>query len=442
MNSVVPLPNKTSHVVIVGAGFGGLKVARGLRHAAVRVTLIDKNNYHLFQPLLYQVATAGLSPADIASPIRAMVRDQSNTEVLMGEVIGVDTKNKKVQFCDRSISYDYLVLATGARHSYFGRDDWEKYAPGLKSIEDATLIRRKILLAFEAAEIETDAQRCRDLLTFVVVGGGPTGVEMAGSIAELAYTALARDFRHIDPTHAQIILLEAGPRILSSFPESLAQKAVKSLQKLGVDVRTAARVEQLNENGAMVSGQLLRSKTVIWAAGVEASAAGKWLQAETDRAGRIIVNADLTVPSHSEIFVIGDTAAVQAKNGKNLPGVAPVAMQEGRYVASIIKQRLAGKATTQPFFYLDKGNLATIGRSSAIADIWKLHIDGFIAWLIWLFVHIMYIVGFRNRILVLIQWAWAYVTFQRGARLITLDRSSREELCPAIEPEIKKVGTE
>ena len=412
------------NVIIVGAGFGGLKVAKGLRKAPALVTVIDKTNYHLFQPLLYQVATAGLSPADIASPIRSVLRKQKNTEVLMDEVIGVDISKKTVQLHDRSMSYDYLVLATGARHSYFGHDEWEKYAPGLKSVEDATLIRRKILLAFEAAEIERNEQARSDLMTFVIVGGGPTGVEMAGSIGELARKSLTRDFRHINSKDAKVILLEAGDRILTAFPEHLAKKAQQSLERLGVEVRTGARVEDVNENGAIVNGSLLRSKTVIWAAGVTASHAGQWLKVETDRAGRVKVNGDLTVPGHPEIFVIGDTAAAHTEDGKLLPGVAPVAMQQGRYVASVLKKRLSGdEQASQPFFYFNKGNLATIGRSSAIADLGKIEIHGFIAWLIWLFVHITYIIGFRNRVLVMIQWAWAYVTFQRGARLITEERN-------------------
>ena len=431
-------------VVIVGAGFGGLKAARGLRNAPVDVTVIDRNNHHLFQPLLYQVATAGLSPADICAPIRSILRRQANTSVILGEVTGVDLQEQRVLIHDRAVPFDYLILATGARHSYFGHDDWEPFAPGLKSISDATALRRNILLAFEAAEIETDPDKKRAMLTFVLVGAGPTGVEMAGAIAELAHKALASDFRHIDPASTRIVLVEAGPRVLATFPERLARKAQKELKRLGVEVITGAAVEGIDADGVVIAGKPLAAKTVIWTAGVTASLAGQWLGAETDRAGRVKVLPDLTIPGHPNVFVIGDTASL-AQNGKPLPGVAPVAMQEGTYAASVIARRVenanAGIShavapfpsphsqryveqnevdpTYAPFHYRDKGNLATVGRAFGIVDIKRIQFTGFIAWVTWLAVHIFFLIGYRNRFLVMFQWAWAYITFQRGARLIT-----------------------
>jgi NADH dehydrogenase len=409
------------HIVVVGAGFGGLRVASALRHAPVRVTVIDRNNYHLFQPLLYQVATAALSPADISAPIRHILRKQKNTTVLMAEVTGVDLQRQEVLTPDRSIHYDYLVLATGASHSYFGHTEWAENAPGLKSIIDATSLRRKILLAFEAAEMETDPEKLRTLLTFVLIGGGPTGVEMAGAIAELAHKALATDFRHIDPASARIILVEALPRILPAFPESLSEKAKQGLNQLGVEVRTNSPVEQVNADGLVIAGKHLATRNVIWTAGVAASPAGKWLQAETDRAGRVKVGPDLSLPGHNNVFVIGDTASVM-QDDKPLPGVAPVAMQEAYYVASLIERRVDGKTEeTRPFHYRNKGNLATIGRSYGIADFGWLRFGGFLGWILWLAVHIFFLIGFRNRVIVFFQWAWAYLTFQRGARLITFD---------------------
>lgn len=408
------------HVVIVGGGFGGLRVARHLGHSPVRVTIIDRRNHHTFQPLLYQVATAGLSPADIAQPIRSIVHDQLNTEVLMEEVEGVDVATRKVLLRDRAIDYDYLVIATGARHSYFGNPEWERFAPGLKSIEDATNIRRRILCAFETAETETDEAELGALLNFVIVGGGPTGVELAGSIAELAHVALVSDFRHINPRSARVTLIEAGPRILAAFPEDLAERASKALIRKGVDVRVNQRVESVDEHGVIASGNRLASRNVIWAAGVRASPAAQWLGVEADRAGRVKVDHHLNIDGHDEIFVIGDTAASLNDDGKPLPGVAPVAMQQGRYVASLIDARVHGeKKPSKPFHYVDKGNMATVGRSFAIVEIKKLHLSGFLAWMAWLAVHIVYLIGFRNRLLVLLQWAWAYATFQRGARLIT-----------------------
>ncbi len=411
-----PLPR----VVIVGAGFGGLQAALALRNVPVQLTVIDHSNHHVFQPLLYQVATAALSPADISAPIRSILRKQHQTSVMLAEVTSVDTQGQRVLMHDRSVPYDYLIVATGARHSYFGHDAWEPFAPGLKSIDDATLMRRKILLAFEAAEIEPDLEKRQALLTFVLVGAGATGVEMAGAIAELAHHALAHDFRHIDPSCTRILLVEAAPRILTAFPVSLARKAEHALTRLGVEVRTNASVEEIDADGVMIAGSRLLTKTVIWTAGVTASPAGRWLGAEVDRAGRVKVAHDLSLADHPQVFVLGDTASV-SQDGKPLPGVAPVAMQEGRYVAKVIADRVAGKAHGQPFRYRNKGNLATVGRSFGIVEMGHLRIAGLLAWMIWLFVHILYLIGFRNRFLVLFQWAWAYLTYQRGARLITCD---------------------
>ncbi|WP_376793803.1 NAD(P)/FAD-dependent oxidoreductase [Thermogemmatispora sp.] len=420
------------HVVIVGGGFGGLQAARALGKAPVRVTVVDRTNHHLFQPLLYQVATAALSPADISAPIRHVLRRNKNTRVLLAEVTGIDVENKRVlldERGERSLTYDYLIIATGAGQNYFGHPEWAQYAPGLKTLEDATRLRRQILLAFEAAEMESDPDRQRALLTFVLVGAGPTGVEMAGAIAELAHKALASDFRHINPHSARIILVEAAPRILLSFPPELAEKARRALNRLGVEVRTSAPVEAVDENGVVIAGEYLPAKTIIWTAGVAASPAGRWLKAEMDRAGRVKVNPDLSLPGHPEIFVIGDTAHVE-ENGQLLPGLAPVAMQEGRYVARAILQRLAGQEPP-PFHYVNKGNLATVGRAWGLLQIGKLRLTGFLAWVLWLTVHIFYLIGFRNRVLVLFQWAWAYLTFQRGARLILYpERAGSREAVP------------
>lgn len=407
-------------VVIAGAGFGGLHAARALRKAPVRVTVIDRQNHHLFQPLLYWVATAGLSPADICSPIRHILRKQKNTEVLLAEVTGVDLQDKRVLVGDRSVPYDYLVLATGAHDNYFGHPEWEKFAPGLKTIEDARAIRHKILLAFEAAEMEIDPEKIKELLTFVVVGAGPTGVEMSGAIAELAHHALTSDFRHIDTRMTRIILIEAAPRILAAFPESLARKSQEKLTRLGVEVLTSKPVSKIDEHGVVVDGERIATRTIIWSAGVAASPAGKWLGAEMDRAGRVKVMSDLSIPGHPDVFVIGDTASF-IQDEKPLPGVAPVAMQAGRYVASVIAQRVAGKEPNTLFYYRDKGNLATVGRSYAIVDIGKIRLTGLIAWLTWLVVHIYYLVGFRNRLVAIFQWAWTYFTYSRGARLITFE---------------------
>lgn len=406
-------------VVIIGGGFGGLEAARALRAAPVRITLIDRTNYHLFQPLLYQVATAGLSPADIAAPIRGVLGRQGNARVLMAEVTGIDTERRQVKMGDKSLPYDYLIIATGARHSYFGHEEWEQFAPGLKSLSDATAVRQDILRAFEAAELEEDPRRRTALMTFVLVGAGPTGVEMAGAIAELAHMALAHDFRKIDPKQAGILLLEGGPRILSAFPEDLAEASRNALKDLGVEVRTNAHVDHVDRDGVTVGGEVIAAKTVIWTAGVQATPVGAWLGAEVDKNRRVKVRPDLTVPNHPDVFVIGDAAYLE-ENGKPLPGVAQVAMQGGVYAARCIKANISGKPAPAPFHYHDKGNLATIGRSYAIAQIGKTKLRGFIAWVVWLTVHIFFLIGFRNRILVLVQWAWAYLTFQRGARLITV----------------------
>lgn len=422
---MVATVEKRPHVVILGGGFAGLRAAEALGDARCRVTVIDRSNHHLFQPLLYQVATAGLSPGEIAAPIRMVLGSNRNTEVLMSEVTGVDPQSRQVMLSNSApVRYDYLVIATGARHSYFGHDEWAAYAPGLKSIADATKIRRTILQAFEAAEIETDPEKRRALTTIVLVGAGPTGVEMAGSIAELAHQVLAKEFRNFSPDETRILLIEAGPRILSSFPESLAASALRALKKLGVDVRTTTRVESIDESGVVAGGTRIAAKTVIWTAGVKASPAGEWLGVETDSAGRVIVDEDLRVPAYPNIFVVGDTASKKGADGKPLPGVAAVAMQEGTYVGEYIKSLIGGVVPHEHFHYHDKGSLATIGRAFAIAQIGKLKLAGFFAWMIWLFVHIMYLIGFRNRVLVLIQWASAYFTYQRGVRLIVENDSA------------------
>ena len=407
-------------IVIVGGGFAGLTAARVFKGAPVQVTLIDRSNHHLFQPLLYQVATAGLSPADIAMPIRSILKNQKNVEVLMAEVTGVEKKERVINLKDRKIPYDYLILATGARHSYFGHDQWQRFAPGLKSVADATAIRRRILLAFESAEMESDPIKRKAWLTFILVGGGPTGVEMAGSIAELAFQALRSDFRQLDPRQARIILVEAGERVLSSFPPYLSERAQKKLENLGVELSLNGRVEKIDEDGVFLRGQKISAKTVIWCAGVQASSAGSWIQAETDGAGRVRVKEDLTVPGYPEIFVIGDTASV-TQDGSSLPGVAPVAMQQGKYAANTILKRIEGISQIPAFRYRDKGNLATVGRTFAVADFKGIRAAGFMAWIVWVFVHIYYLIGFRNRIVVLLEWAWAYLTFERGARLITME---------------------
>jgi len=408
---------KDPRIVIVGAGFGGLEVAKHLKNVQAKVTVIDGRNYFLFQPLLYQVATAGLSPADIASPIRSVLRRNKNTDVIMKRVVGVDTSLQEVITDGERFHYDYLILATGAHHGYFGHNNWEKFAPGLKSISDATKIRRNILLAFEAAEFESDPVKREALLTFVIVGAGPTGVELAGAISELSRRALTSDFRHIDPRSAKIILVEASPRILASFPEKLSLRARQALERHGVQIKTQSRVQEISANGVRVGSEEILSKTVIWAAGVVASPAGKWINTEVDQVGRIKVRENLSVPGFDNIFAIGDTAAF-FQDGGLLPGVSPVAMQEGRYVARLIRSRLSGRDFNSHFRYFNKGNLATVGRSFAVADLGVFKFSGYFAWITWIIVHIYYLIGFRNRILVIIQWAWAYLTFKPGARLI------------------------
>ena len=405
-------------VLVIGAGFGGLEATKHLGNKPVCVTLIDRTNYHLFQPLLYQVATAALSPADIAAPVRAVLTKYENIGVILAEVQSVDLAARLVRTGERTYHYDYLVLATGSRHSYFGHDEWEKLAPGLKSLEDAIEVRRRILMAFELAERTDDPAVRAAAMTFVIIGGGPTGVEMAGAIAEIARQTLAKDFRHIDPSTARVILIEGEKRVLASFPEDLSAKALEQLQELGVEVITGAHAENLTESGLEVAGRVIPCRVKIWAAGNAASSVGKTLGVPVDRAGRVIVQDDLTVPGHPEVQVIGDLANFTAKNGRPLPGVSPVAIQEGRHAAKNILHMIEG-AKPQRFFYWDKGSLATIGRNRAVADLNFAHFSGLPAWLAWLFVHILYLVGFRNRLAVLFQWAWAYFTFNKGARLIT-----------------------
>jgi NADH dehydrogenase len=405
-------------ILIVGAGFGGIEAAKALARAPVDVTVIDRQNHHCFQPLLYQVATAALSPAEIAWPIRHILRGQRNATVLMAEVAGVDTAKRLVQTNAGPIGYDYLVVATGATHSYFGRDDWAEFAPGLKRIEDATRIRRSILLAFEQAELApADAERQR-LLTFVIVGGGATGVEMAGAIAEIARQTLAKDFRRIDPRTARIILLEAGPRVLPTLPDDLSDYAQRALTRMGVEVRTSTRVTNCDRRGVDLDDGRIDAGTVIWAAGVVASPAARWLGAAHDHAGRVTVGPDLSLPGHPEVFVIGDAAAVRTDKGAPVPGIAPAAKQMGRYVGKLIAARIAGNARP-PFRYRHMGELATIGRRAAVVKVGKVSLKGFIGWLFWSVAHIYFLIGVKNRAIVAFTWLWDYLTFHRGARLIT-----------------------
>ncbi|MEO8294133.1 MAG: NAD(P)/FAD-dependent oxidoreductase [Gemmatimonadota bacterium] len=411
-------PLASPNVLILGGGFAGLYAAMALGGTRARVTLVDRRNHHLFQPMLYQVATAALSPSDIASPIRSILRKQLNIEVVLDEALTVDVNKKSVRLSDGSdISYDYLICATGARHSYFGHPEWEALAPGLKDVDDALEIKRRVLLAFERAERQTDAVRRQAELTFVVVGGGPTGVEVAGALAEIRRYALLRDFRHIDSREATVILLEGSSRILSSYPESLSARAKATLRGLGVDVREQTLVTSIDEEAVYAAGWRIPTRTVVWAAGNEVNPIVQSLGAPLDRQGRVIVNAECTIPDHPEVFVLGDAAAFTQEN-RLLPGVSPVAIQQGKYAARMVLYDIKGK-TRFPFRYRDKGQLAVIGRGRAVADIRNLHFSGFLAWVIWVFVHIFFLIGFRNRVIVLIEWGWSYLTYQRGARVIT-----------------------
>ncbi len=412
------------HIVIVGGGFGGLAAARALAKAPVQVTLLDRHNHHLFQPLLYQVATAGLSPAEIASPIRRILSTQRNVTVLLAEATAVEPEAKRIRLADGDLSYDQLILATGATHSYFGQDDWAIHAPGLKTLDDALEIRRRVLFAFEKAEREVDAERRRQWLTLVVVGGGPTGVEMAGALAEVARHTLPGDFRHIDPKSARVVLVEAGPRVLPAYPPDLSESARRQLEALGVHVWTGAAVTGVDAEGVQMGADRLAARTVVWAAGVEASPLARSLGVQLDRAGRVQVEPDLSVPGRPDIFVIGDLAAVES-DGRAVPGVAPAAIQMGRHAAANVLRRLRGEPTAA-FRYRDKGSLATVGRSRGVAVIGRLKLSGFFAWAAWLFVHIVFLIGFRNRFVVLFTWMWAYLTYERSARLIVGSRGPRE----------------
>jgi NADH dehydrogenase len=413
-------------VVIIGAGFGGLQAAKSLAHLPVKVTIIDRNNHHLFQPMLYQVATSGLSPADIASPIRETLSKQENAEVLMATVHSVDVQEQRVLLGhEQWVPYDYLIVATGATSNYFGHDEWAKLAPGLKNLDEAMMVRDRVLLAFEAAEREPDEEKRRALMTFVLVGGGPTGVELAGSIAELAHKSFSRNFRHIRPSDARIILVEGKPRVMPSFPTSLTNKAQKQLQQLGVELRNGVHVEEIDEHGVAIgkNKERVNTKTVIWTAGVKASSAGQWLHAEVDHDGRVKVQSNMTIPGHANIFVIGDTALAMQR-GKPLPGLAPVAMQEAKYVASVIEDKLQGKEHKGAFHYFNKGTMATVGRAFGVVDIGFIRFTGLMGWLAWLFVHILLLLGVQNRLVVFLRYMWSYITYQRAARVILPEHSS------------------
>jgi NADH dehydrogenase len=409
--------------VIIGGGFGGIEAARALRRAPVRLTMIDRRNHHLFQPLLYQVATAALNPSDIASPIRRILRRQRNASVILGDATAIDTRRKIVQLLDGEVAYDYLIVASGATHSYFGHDEWLEPAPGLKTLEDAVEIRRRVLVAYEAAEREIDAAELANWMTFVIIGGGPTGVEMAGALAEISRRVLERDFRKIDPGNARIVLIEAGAKVLPAMSPESSASARRQLERLGVEIITDSPVTAVDDRGVMHGGVRLDSRTVIWAAGVAASPLGKALGAarevKLDRAGRVIVNQDLSVPGADDVFVIGDLASISS-DGQPVPGLSPAAMQEGRHAAQNVVRLIRGDPTI-PFRYRDKGTLATIGKAAAVADIAGLHLSGLVAWLMWLFVHIFFLIGFRNRFIVIVEWAWMYLRNDRGARLITGD---------------------
>jgi NADH dehydrogenase len=413
-------------VVILGGGFGGLAAARALRRACALVTVVDRRNHHLFQPLLYQVATAALNPSDVAHPIRAVLRRQRNARVLLANASAIDLVRRIVVLDGDELHYDYLIVATGATHAYFGHDEWEAAAPGLKTIEDALEIRRRVLLAYEAAERETDPERVREWLTFVVVGAGPTGVELAGALSEIARFALADDFRTIDPAHARVLLFEGGPRVLPTFSPKLSAKAQRQLERLGVQVRCAAQVTAIDDSGVSIGSERIAARTVLWAAGVRASPLARSLGVPLDRAGRVPVGEDLAVAGHQEVFVIGDLAAVTAADGSPVPGVAPAAVQGGKHAAACIRADLAGRRRAA-FRYRDRGNLATIGRAAAVVRLGRLEFGGWLAWMVWLGVHVFFLIGFRNRFFVMLAWAWSYVTFRRGARLIT---GAPEKLLP------------
>lgn len=412
-------PKKRAQIVVVGAGFAGLSAVKALSKADADITLIDRRNHHLFQPLLYQVATAALSPNQIASPIRSIVRRQKNASVILDEALGVDREAHEVILRDRTVPYDFLVLATGARHAYFGKDAWEDHAPGLKALEDANAIRNNILLAFERAERAPPGPARDRALTFAIIGGGPTGVELAGAIAEISKRALACDFRRTRCSDPHVILIEAGPRLLPSFSPRISGYVLASLQKRGVDVRLGAPVSDIGDKRLAVAGETIDADTIIWAAGVRASPAADWLGASRDRAGRVDVRGDLSIEGAPEIFVIGDTASAAGADGKPVPGLAPAAKQQGAYVGRVIASRLGGKAPPAPFRYMDFGSLATIGRNDAVAEFGGVKLTGFFAWLFWCAIHIYFLIGFRNRIVVTLDWMWSYVTLERGARLIT-----------------------
>lgn len=424
-------PAAVPHVIIIGGGFGGLAAARELRNTPVRVTLIDRKNHHTFQPLLYQVAMAGLAPSDITVPIRWRLRHQANTSVLLAEVTNVDANARTVQLDDgREMTYDFLIIASGARHAYFGRDDWEQFAPGLKGIEDAYLMRQRFLRAFETAERSLDPAERAAQLTFVVVGAGPTGVELAGMIPDIAKRSFHSDFRNIDTRTTRVLLVEAGPRILSTFPEDLSAAAQRALNALGVEVRLGKPVTRIDENAVWIGDERIATRTVFWAAGNVASPLGRMLGAPTDRAGRVKVEPDCSVPGHPELFVVGDLCYIERADGRPVPAVAPTANQTGAHAARMIRNTLTGKPRT-PFRYFHKGDLATIGRHKAVAAFGKLHLSGYLTWFLWLFVHLMYLVGFRNRLSVLLQWAWAYVTYQPGVRLISDIAHDEHHLLPS-----------